>query len=147
MLVFQNCANILFILSKIIYVQIISEILGLMAALISSWVVWLQQFQLWKNCKRSMIHDVKWKGRVNSYFWLFAGFQISPGILGWRIQYSRFTVLMLRCLGSVILLQSQFWIASFIKDSKVKILPLTSEIRVKWNLSEDITTILILFLT
>lgn len=53
-----------------IYVQIISESLGLMAdtALSSSWLVWLQQFQLQKNNKRSMIHDVKCKGMISSYF-------------------------------------------------------------------------------
>lgn len=132
-----------------IYIQTISESLGMMAdtALSSSWVAWLQQFQSWKKSKRSMAHDVKCKGRISSYFWLLAVFQNSPGILSSRIQHSRFTVFTLRCLGSVIILKSQFWIASFIMDVEAKILPLASEIRVEWDLSENIMTIWILFLT
>lgn len=112
------------------YVQIISESLGMRAdtALSSSWVGWLQQFQSWKKSKRSMVCDVKCRGRISSYFWLLAVFQNSPGILGWSIQHGRFTMLMLRCPGSVIMLQSQFWIARLIMDVEAKILPLTSEI-------------------
>lgn len=111
-----------------IYLQIISESLGMRAdtALSFSWVVWLQQFQSWKKSKSSMVHDVKCKGRISSYFWLLAVFQNSPGILGLQQVYS-VDVEMSRQYPhpSVPVLDCQLYY-----ECQIKILPLTSEIRV-----------------
>lgn len=108
----------------VIYVQIISECLGIMAdtALSSSWVVWLQQFQSWKKSKRSAWCQMQ---RENKFLFLtpcsISEFSRNPGLKDSTCQVYNVDIEMSRQCHhtSVSVLDCQLYYGCWSKNSAI----------------------------